>query len=70
MVVAVKVKCQICGKKIPMYMQAVYTCKCKGVYCTDHKLNHDCTFDYKAEFREKAKERMPVIEAKKIEPIC
>jgi hypothetical protein len=32
-------------------MSNIYTCKCRNIYCPKHLLAHDCTFDYKAEFK-------------------
>lgn len=62
-------KCNVCKKKIPEYMKEVYTCKCNGIYCTKHKVDHECTFDYNLEFRETMKDRMPPIIPRKLEKI-
>ena len=42
-----KIKCMVCGKKISGHLAVMYTCKCKNVYCSDHKLQHECSYDYK-----------------------
>lgn len=62
-------RCIVCNKKIPEYLLTAYRCKCKGIYCTEHKFTHDCTFDYNAEFKEKMKEAMPVVQARKVNPL-
>uniref|UniRef100_A0A6C0CYA1 AN1-type domain-containing protein n=1 Tax=viral metagenome TaxID=1070528 RepID=A0A6C0CYA1_9ZZZZ len=43
--------CSICNKKLSNLMSNIYTCKCRNIYCPKHLLAHDCTFDYKAEFK-------------------
>lgn len=45
-------ECYICGKKIkPIYKQ-MYTCRCKGIFCSKHMHKHDCTVNYNHLFRE------------------
>lgn len=61
--------CTICKKKIKQFMMAVYTCRCKNIYCVSHLHNHNCTFDYHAEFTTKMKKNMPIIVADKIDKI-
>lgn len=39
-------RCEKCKKKLPSTMLSIYTCRCKGKYCSTHLQDHDCTFDY------------------------
>ena len=42
-------RCIICKAKIPsLFMMSMYTCRCKGIYCSKHIQAHDCQFDYKS----------------------
>jgi hypothetical protein len=44
-----KYKCEICNKKIRELMIQVFTCKCKGIYCSTHKHAHNCTYNFNAD---------------------
>lgn len=41
------VRCKKCNVKLPSYLKQMFTCKCDNVYCSLHKLNHDCDFNYR-----------------------
>ncbi len=43
-------KCNICNKKINMILKEIYLCRCTKYYCSIHKHNHNCQFDYKKLF--------------------
>jgi predicted nucleic acid binding AN1-type Zn finger protein len=50
-------KCPICNKKSN---QLGLVCKCGNKYCMQHRLpeHHNCTYDYKTEFRVKLMENL------------
>lgn len=37
-----------CNRKISFVYEQIGRCKCGNVYCHKHRLDHACTFDYKA----------------------
>ena len=58
-------KCSVCKKKVGIIP---FTCKCdkKKVFCSKHRHDHNCTYDYKKEFQEKFAKENPVIAPNKI----
>lgn len=36
-----------CGKKMTPAEKLIGLCKCGKTYCCKHRLDHNCTFDYK-----------------------
>jgi predicted nucleic acid binding AN1-type Zn finger protein len=58
-------KCCVCKKKVGIIP---FTCKCdeKKVFCSKHRHDHNCTYDYKKEFQEKFTKENPVIKPSKI----
>ena len=61
-------RCCVCKKKVGIIP---FTCKCdeKSVFCSKHRHNHDCTYDFHKDFKEKLKTDNPVIKASKLEKI-
>lgn len=59
-------QCVKCNKKISSLMVSVYTCKCKNLYCSKHKHNHDCSYDYYEKFCKEAEKTLQSIVPKKI----
>ena len=53
-----KQKCAFnsCNKKIKIIDTLVFTCKCKQIFCSNHRLpeSHDCSYNYKNEINENA----------------
>jgi hypothetical protein len=41
-----------CKKKLNLVQQTVGLCKCNKMFCPIHRLNHNCTYDYKGEIDE------------------
>lgn len=41
-----KTRCQVCKVKIPLALRT-RLCKCGGLYCGLHIMDHSCTYDYK-----------------------
>jgi len=61
-------RCLTCRKKIGIYG---FSCKCDGYYCTVHRFPelHECTYDYKAEGKNKIIKQNPKIIGKKVDNI-
>lgn len=49
-------RCYICNKKITAVEELTNKCKCRNHYCIKHLffINHECTFDYVMDYKEKA----------------
>lgn len=60
-------KCKSCKRKVNNFVIEIFTCKCQNIYCRHHMHAHNCTYDYKNEFKEKMKDQLPVIRADKIQ---
>ncbi len=61
-------KCIICKTKISNLMIDIYTCKCNNVYCSEHinTCNHNCSYDYKNQYKEIIKDKLPLVTFDKI----
>lgn len=46
-----KIKCQVCGKKVKSIIPT--PCKCGQHLCYNHKYEHDCGFNYLKEQQER-----------------
>ena len=59
-------RCKICKKKTGL---VPFKCKCddKAHFCALHRHNHQCTYDYHKDFKEKLIKENPTIVAKKVE---
>jgi hypothetical protein len=63
-------RCKVCNKALNNIMlQTLHTCRCKGLYCREHIINHNCNFDYNKLYLEKTKDELVVIESDKITKI-
>ena len=60
-------RCKICTKKISLLDTVTCTCRCKEVFCPLHRLDHNCTFDYKKDYKDNNK--LVKITADKIETL-
>lgn len=58
----VSVRCSKCNRKTRLNY---YNCKCGKTLCIRHRYreSHDCTYDYKKEFRNKLKDDNPKFES-------
>lgn len=56
--------CAMCKRKSLMNVK----CKCDKTFCFDCRApeDHECTFDYRAEFQEKLKKENPVVIPRKL----
>ena len=59
-----KKRCKFCNKKIKSVLPI--KCKCEEYYCGLHKIEHNCSFDYRKEHKERLKINNPQIIAEKI----
>lgn len=59
-------RCEKCKRKISFMMVDVYTCKCNGLYCWEHKLNHDCSWDWLEEHKQNIEKNNPIVKREKI----
>ena len=59
-----KTKCDICNKKVLL----IYTCKCNKNYCNKHHYpeDHNCTFNFKEEYKKKLIELNTIIKNNKL----
>ena len=46
-----KLRCKICDKKINSFYKQILTCKCENIFCKNHLSDHQCTYDYKKEYK-------------------
>ena len=42
-------KCNSCEKKLKLTEEIVGKCKCNNIFCSKHREEHNCSFDYKKE---------------------
>ena len=58
-------RCTVCNKKVGLIP---FTCKCNDSFkfCSKHRLDHDCTFDYRKEQLDKLMKENPKVVAPKI----
>ena len=54
---------ECCKKKLKI---TDYPCKCKKIYCSLHRHDHVCTFDFQKEAREKLMKQNPSVVPLKI----
>lgn len=40
-------KCEICKRKLNRLMLQLHTCRCKGLFCSEHKHDHKCSHDFR-----------------------
>lgn len=61
-------KCIICKKKINKTMVDIHTCKCENIYCSNHidANNHNCSFDYRNNYKNIIKDKLPLVVFDKI----
>jgi hypothetical protein len=64
-----KVKCKLCKKKINPLLSDMNKCKCLKFYCSEHLLNHNCSFNHLEEHKNKLSNTLPKLEDKRIENI-
>lgn len=61
------IRCNKCNKKNKSLIPIL--CKCNIYYCSLCKYEHDCSYDYKTEYKEQLKKTNPKIKNKKFERI-
>ncbi len=58
-------KCKLCHKKLNKLYVEMYTCKCKLIFCSEHMIEHGCTYDHRKEIQDRLKKQLPVVKPKK-----
>ncbi len=63
-----KNRCAKCNKKLGLIP---FNCKCGNLFCSKCRYpeSHECTFDFRADAKEKILKENPVIKCNKINPI-
>ncbi len=61
-----KSRCLVCNKQMGLLP---FKCKCGNEYCSNHRFEHACTFDYRAEQRGKLTDKLPKVVASKLNTI-
>ncbi len=63
-----KNRCDCCNKKLGLVM---FTCKCGGNYCGEHRINeaHNCTYNYYEESKKLLSAQLPKVVGQKIDRI-
>jgi len=56
-------QCFECKKKLGLLP---FQCKCKNIYCSKHRLDHKCTFDYKQFKRDQLEKEMVKVTSEKL----
>ena len=56
-------RCAECRKKLGA---CAIACRCGNKYCATHRIKHDCTFDYKAEHKQRLEAANPTVQFEKI----
>jgi hypothetical protein len=62
-------KCDSCNKKIKLVEQITSKCKCGKIYCGNHKIDHNCDYDYRNEFKNQISSIMITITSDKLDKI-
>ena len=60
-------QCFKCNKKLKLTEQ--FECKCSNLYCKQHRLNHNCKFDYREHCSKILTKEMPKVVGSKFEKI-
>lgn len=60
-------RCTVCDSKLKTIDVIISTCRCGNIYCTQHRIDHKCTFDYKNDY--KLNNTLVKIDAQKVEKI-
>ena len=60
-------KCEECHKKIKLIDVITCKCRCGNLFCLQHRLEHDCKYDYQGDYR--AKNNLVKLEEKKLDKI-
>lgn len=45
-----QVLCAVCNSKVKTIDVIISTCRCGNIYCMRHRIDHNCTFDYKKDY--------------------
>ena len=54
--------CKVCNKRVMFHNK----CKCQELFCSNHMLNHPCSFDHQGQHKKILEKRNPKIESEKL----
>jgi hypothetical protein len=54
--------CKVCNKRVMFHNR----CKCQDLFCSNHMLNHPCSFDHQGQHKKILEKRNPKIESEKL----
>ncbi len=55
-----------CKRKISSLFKEISRCKCGKIFCHQHRLDHECTFDYQAVEKKRLQDNLIKVVPKKI----
>lgn len=61
------IRCTVCRSKVKIIDVIISTCRCGNVYCMRHRIDHECTFDYKKDYE--INNKLVKVDGEKIERI-
>lgn len=62
----IKHKCFLCKKKLDVVSSVTNICKCSNVFCNDHKIQHECSYDKRKEYKDEIAKKMPKLFPQKV----
>lgn len=57
-------RCTLCARKVAIALRIA--CKCGNVYCTAHRIDHDCAFNYFEENKAKLESTITKVVVSKV----
>jgi len=66
-----KQQCECCHRKLRLAEAIRFQCKCKKILCSNHQSpsRHDCSFDYKQQYKATLKQQLPEVKSRKVPTI-
>tara|TARA_Y100000389_G_C16949256_1_gene265668 strand:- start:148 stop:348 length:201 start_codon:yes stop_codon:yes gene_type:complete len=60
-------RCNVCDKKLKnIFVEITGKCRCGNVFCKEHIINHNCTFDYKQLYVTEKKDELIIVKKDKV----
>ena len=59
-------RCCKCSKKLNILFTSINTCRCKNIYCAQHMMSHECSYDYKTVERKFLEEKLVKVVSDKV----
>ena len=61
------IRCHDCNIKVKTIDVIISTCRCGNIYCIKHRINHNCSYDYKTDYH--LNNKLVKINGKKVDQI-